>query len=76
MFKTFKPTIISYLSIDRVFRSNCEPKSINHLKKYISLPNFLPALSDSKQTLWIFMGTPGHGAPMHVSILNNYTYML
>ncbi|VVC37918.1 JmjC domain [Cinara cedri] len=46
--------------------SNCEPKTINRLKRHVSLPNFLPALSDSKRTLWIFMGTPGHGAPMHI----------
>lgn len=49
------------------FRSNCERKSINRLKEHITLPGFLPKLSDKKQTLWIFMGTPGHGAPMHVS---------
>ncbi|XP_025195714.1 uncharacterized protein LOC112594912 [Melanaphis sacchari] len=46
--------------------SNCERKSINRLKEHITLPNFLPKLSDRKQTLWIFMGTPGHGAPMHI----------
>lgn len=48
------------------FRSNCETKTINRLKQHITLPDFLPALSDRKQTLWVFMGTPGHGAPMHV----------
>ncbi|XP_027844279.1 uncharacterized protein LOC114125007 [Aphis gossypii] len=46
--------------------SNCERKSINRLKEHITLPSFLPKLSDRKQTLWIFMGTPGHGAPMHI----------
>ncbi|XP_050527241.1 uncharacterized protein LOC126897571 isoform X2 [Daktulosphaira vitifoliae] len=46
--------------------SICELKYINRLKNYVAIPSFLSPESDIKQTLWIFMGTPGHGAPMHI----------
>jgi hypothetical protein len=35
------------------------------------LPYFLPELSESSKTDWIFMGSPGYGAQLHVSIGGN-----
>ena len=38
------------------------------LRRYYSRPYFLPPLSESSRTDWIFMGTSGLGAHMHVNI--------
>ena len=37
------------------------------LRGYYSRPYFLPPLSESSRTDWIFMGTSGLGAHMHVN---------
>ena len=50
-------------SIDR---SNCDSEAADALRGYYSRPYFLPPLSESSRTDWIFIGTPGLGAHMHV----------
>ena len=37
------------------------------LRQHYDRPYFLPANSESSKTDWIFIGTPGLGAHMHVS---------
>ncbi len=48
-------------------RSNCDPKAANILRQHYERPYFLPAVSESSRTDWIFMGSPGYGAHLHVS---------
>lgn len=38
------------------------------LRQYYHRPYFLPTTAENEKTDWIFMGSPGYGAPMHVSI--------
>ncbi|WAR11634.1 hypothetical protein MAR_025814 [Mya arenaria] len=38
----------------------------NTLRKHYRRPYFLPRLSESSKTDWIFMGSPGYGAHMHI----------
>ncbi|GFS05040.1 JmjC domain-containing protein 4 [Elysia marginata] len=37
------------------------------LRQHYGRPYFLPTQSESSKTDWIFMGSPGYGAHMHVS---------
>ncbi|EDO42000.1 predicted protein, partial [Nematostella vectensis] len=46
--------------------SNCDSAAANELRKHYSRPYFLPELSESSRTDWIFMGCPGYGAHMHI----------
>ncbi|XP_050426874.1 uncharacterized protein LOC126837113 [Adelges cooleyi] len=46
--------------------SVCDYNTVEILKRHVDSPRFLPVDSHYKPTLWIFMGTPGHGAPMHI----------
>ncbi|GAB1597742.1 uncharacterized protein LOC115211048 [Argonauta hians] len=46
--------------------SNCDIIAGGILRQHYSKPYFLPAYSESSKTDWIFMGTPGYGAKMHV----------
>ena len=48
-------------------RSNCDFSAANTLRKHYKRPYFLPELSESSKTDWIFMGSPGYGAHLHVS---------
>ena len=48
-------------------RSNCDSSAANVLRKYYQKPYFLPDVSESSRTDWIFMGCPGYGAHLHVS---------
>ncbi|XP_025017535.1 uncharacterized protein LOC107366324 [Tetranychus urticae] len=47
--------------------SNCDPSITQKLRQYYKRPSFLPSDSEDSRLDWIFMGTPGYGAPMHVS---------
>ena len=51
--------------------ANCDEDAGKILRKYYERPNFLPTDSESGQRDWIFIGTPGFGAPMH---LDNVKY--
>ena len=46
--------------------SNCDSETADVLRHHYSRPYFLPELSESSRTDWIFMGTAGLGAHMHV----------
>ncbi|XP_015598996.1 uncharacterized protein LOC107269546 [Cephus cinctus] len=46
--------------------SNCDERTGNVLREHYDRPYFLPATAESEKTDWIFMGSPGYGAPMHV----------
>ncbi|KAL3287136.1 hypothetical protein HHI36_001616 [Cryptolaemus montrouzieri] len=46
--------------------SNCFKKGGNILQNYYSRPYFLPYSSENIALHWIFMGSPGKGAPLHV----------
>ncbi len=47
-------------------RSNCHPGVAARLRKLFPRPNFLPDDSSSSAIDWIFIGSPGLGASMHV----------
>lgn len=51
--------------------SNCDSVAANILRKYYARPYFLPASAESSKTDWIFMGSPGYGANMHVDNVKN-----
>ncbi|CAD5115317.1 DgyrCDS4304 [Dimorphilus gyrociliatus] len=46
--------------------SNCDPFATTELRNHYSKPYFLPRFSESSRTDWIFMGSPGYGASMHI----------
>ncbi|CAL1532291.1 unnamed protein product [Lymnaea stagnalis] len=46
--------------------SNCDIDATNILRQHYSRPYFLPEDSESSKTDWLFMGSPGYGAHMHV----------
>ncbi|XP_076634798.1 uncharacterized protein LOC143348461 [Colletes latitarsis] len=46
--------------------SNCDEKVGNVLRQHYQRPYFLPPTAESEKTDWIFMGSNGYGAPMHV----------
>ncbi|XP_043264834.1 uncharacterized protein LOC122404702 [Colletes gigas] len=46
--------------------SNCDEKVGNVLRQHYQRPYFLPPTAESEKTDWIFMGSHGYGAPMHV----------
>ncbi|KAI1303662.1 hypothetical protein HDE_02248 [Halotydeus destructor] len=46
--------------------SNCDPEIASRLRTFYQRPYFLPTSSESSRLDWIFMGTAGHGAHMHV----------
>lgn len=46
--------------------SNCDSEVSVELRSHYERPYFLPETSESSRTDWIFMGTPGNGANMHV----------
>ena len=45
--------------------ANCDNKASDILSQYYQSPYFLPENSKSIKKEWIFMGTPGFGAPFH-----------
>lgn len=50
--------------------SNCDSQTADVLRRHYSRPYFLPERSESSRTDWIFMGTAGLGAHMHVRVSN------
>ncbi|XP_069939978.1 uncharacterized protein [Cherax quadricarinatus] len=46
--------------------SNCDSTAANILRGHYHRPYFLPHAAESSKTDWIFMGTPGYGAHMHL----------
>ncbi|KAL6260275.1 hypothetical protein P5V15_007807 [Pogonomyrmex californicus] len=46
--------------------SNCDEKIGAILRQHYQKPYFLPPTAESEKTDWIFMGSHGYGAPMHV----------
>ncbi|XP_045460871.1 uncharacterized protein LOC123671196 [Harmonia axyridis] len=46
--------------------SNCFKRGSDILRNFYDKPYFLSNLSESINLSWIFMGTPGKGAPLHV----------
>ncbi|CAK9814733.1 hypothetical protein ANTPLA_LOCUS8320 [Anthophora plagiata] len=46
--------------------SNCDEEIGNVLRQHYRRPYFLPVNAESEKTDWIFMGSHGYGAPMHV----------
>ncbi|KAK2150211.1 hypothetical protein LSH36_418g02081 [Paralvinella palmiformis] len=51
--------------------SNCDPSAANILRQHYSRPYFLPPVAESSRTDWIFMGSPGYGAHMHIDNVIN-----
>ncbi|EDV25502.1 expressed hypothetical protein [Trichoplax adhaerens] len=56
--KTGKPWYIGW--------SNCDAEAANVLRSHYNRPYFLPERSESSRIDWIFMGSPGYGAHMHI----------
>lgn len=46
--------------------SNCDNSAANILRQHYTRPYFLPEFSESSKTDWIFMGSPGYGAHLHI----------
>ncbi|XP_012261608.2 uncharacterized protein LOC105689271 [Athalia rosae] len=46
--------------------SNCNEEIGTVLRQHYDTPYFLPATAESEKTDWIFMGSSGYGAHMHV----------
>lgn len=57
----------------RLFRSNCHSDVATVLRQHYNRPYFLPVDSESSQVDWIFMGGPGLGAFVHVSVRHTPT---
>lgn len=51
--------------------SNCNDKISKVLRQHYERPYFLPDDSEMSKVDWIFMGTPGYGADMHIDDVNN-----
>ena len=49
-------------------RSTVDPDIGDELRKHVKQPYFLPPRSSLTDIAWIFMGAPGPGADMHVSL--------
>lgn len=52
--------------------SNCNNEAGQILRSYYSIPSFLGNNSENIALSWIFMGGPGDGAQMHVSLHQRY----
>ena len=48
------------------FRSNCDAEASDILRQHYERPYFLPETAESTHADWLFMGTPGYGAHMHI----------
>ncbi|KAG1679043.1 Bifunctional arginine demethylase and lysyl-hydroxylase JMJD6 [Nymphon striatum] len=51
--------------------SNCDQEATDVLRRHYQRPYFLPPQSESSKTDWIFMGSPGYGAHMHIDHVGN-----
>ncbi|XP_065349796.1 uncharacterized protein LOC135945823 isoform X1 [Cloeon dipterum] len=54
--------------------SNCDDRVSRQLRQYYSRPYFLPENSENKQMDWIFIGSPGYGAHMHVDNVGSVSW--
>lgn len=52
--------------------SNCDDLAARTLREHYSRPYFLPETAENKKVDWIFMGSPGYGAKMHVSMTTRH----
>lgn len=50
--------------------SNCDYTAANNLRKHYKKPYFLPEDSESSKVDWLFMGSPGYGAPNHIDAVD------
>ncbi|XP_067651644.1 uncharacterized protein [Haliotis asinina] len=46
--------------------SNCDANAGNILRQHYNRPYFLPPVAESSKTDWVFMGSPGYGAHLHL----------
>ena len=46
--------------------ANCDPEAAEILRDYYTTPAFLPTEKGPSRWDWIFIGTPGYGAPFHI----------
>lgn len=51
--------------------SNCNNYASKVLRQHYERPYFLPDESEMSRLDWIFMGTPGYGAAIHIDDVNN-----
>ena len=51
--------------------SNCNNQASKVLRKHYKRPYFLPDEAEMSGLDWIFMGTPGYGALMHIDDVDN-----
>ncbi|XP_061180297.1 uncharacterized protein LOC133188829 [Saccostrea echinata] len=51
--------------------SNCDLSAANTLRGHYSRPYFLPQVAESSKTDWIFMGSPGYGADLHIDAVEH-----
>ncbi|XP_064115206.1 LOW QUALITY PROTEIN: uncharacterized protein LOC135221330 [Macrobrachium nipponense] len=51
--------------------SNCDSSAANTLRGHYERPYFLPQSAESSKTDWIFIGTPGYGAHLHIDHVGN-----
>ncbi|CAG7727362.1 unnamed protein product, partial [Allacma fusca] len=49
--------------------SNCHPEVAAQLREIFPRPKFLPSDSESSAIDWIFVGSPGMGASMHIDFV-------
>lgn len=56
-----------YIYYSNFERSNCNEEIGSILREHYDNPYFLPETAESEKTDWIFMGSSGYGAHMHVS---------
>lgn len=54
--------------------SNCDPEAASTLRGYYTRPYFLSKDMESSRTDWIFMGTPGYGAHMHIDSVDHSSW--
>lgn len=54
--------------------SNCDPQAANRLRQYYDRPYFLSQEMESSRTDWIFMGTPGYGAHIHIDSVQHSSW--
>ncbi|XP_077993890.1 uncharacterized protein LOC144447685 [Glandiceps talaboti] len=54
--------------------SNCDPGAANALRRHYNRPYFIPEESESSKTDWIFMGSPGYGAHMHIDAVGTSSW--
>ncbi|ODN02406.1 hypothetical protein Ocin01_04282 [Orchesella cincta] len=81
----FFPYATEFLSLAEVFNmtkerserpwyigwSNCDAKTGHILRLHYQRPYFLPDTAESTHANWIFIGTSGFGAPMHIDHVLN-----